>query len=121
MDEIVNTEVPKDLVEIAKVMTGLNQMADLDDDALAVMPPVSVAALILKERTAEEDESLWAWIHEQTGLAGRAEAILEQLPDADPDNLPAWMGQPWAFPLQSRWGANLGAAVEEAQEWLTST
>lgn len=121
MTEFVNTEVPKDLIEVATVMTGLNRLTELDDDALAVMPPVRIAALVMTDRSPEQDTELWDWIEEQQKTAARAEGVLETLGDPDPDNLPAWMGQPWAFPLQSRWGANLAAAVAEAEEWLEST
>ena len=122
MSTNVNTfvqEIPKDLLEQSQIMLSLTNLEEIDMDALSVLPPEPIAFLVLMERSPEQDQQLADWIQSQQKLWEEVEEIgssFTRVYDVAPA-IPAWRAQPWAMAFESKWGAGLPEAVEQARAW----
>lgn len=124
MNTYVNTiagEIPRDLLEQSQVVLALDNIAEIDADMLAMLPPYEISQLVLMERSEKEDERLGEWILEQQALWIEVEELSKQLPVVhDREDIPAWRAESWGMAITSKWGAGLSGAVELAREWLKS-
>ena len=122
MSTNVNTfvqEIPKDLLEQSQIMLALTNLEEIDMDALSILPPQSIAFLVLMERSPEQDQELADWIQNQQKLWAEVEEIGSEFIrvfESGP-SIPAWRAQPWAMAFESKWGAGLSDAVEQARAW----
>ena len=117
MSEDVNTDfdVPEDLFAMCHVAKVA------DDEVADIMPPPEVVTIVMNDnRELADEQYLTEWLTNRERLWAKAEEIYEILPEPDPNNLPVWMTQPWALPIQSRWGAGLSHAITAAEEWLAN-
>jgi hypothetical protein len=126
MSTDVNTfvgEIPRDLVEQAQVVLAILNSDDIAADELAVLPPDRIAVLVLIERDQEQESELVDWITNQMNLWDQVAEMSPQFTDAasDQDDIPAWRDQKWAMAFESKWGAGLADAVEQARAWLAKT
>jgi hypothetical protein len=122
MSTNVNTfvqEIPKDLLEQSQIMLSLTNLEEIDTDALSILPPQHIALLVLMERSPEQEQELVDWIATQQKLWNQVEEIAAEFVrvfDVEP-SIPGWRAQPWAMALESKWGAGLLGAVEQARAW----
>ena len=117
MGEDVNTDfdVPEDLFAMCHVAKVA------DDEVADIMPPPEVVTIVMNDnRELADEQYLTEWLTNRERLWAKAEEIYEILPEPDPNNLPLWMTQTWALPIQSRWGAGLSHAIAAAEEWLAN-
>jgi hypothetical protein len=117
MDENVNTilGVPEELMSLCQIA------AVADDEVADIMPPLDIAQIVLTPDRIEADQKyLDEWLANRERLWEKAEELYAQLPEPEPNNLPLWMTEKWALPIQSRWGAGLSGAIMAAEEWLAN-
>ena len=125
MSTDVNTfvgEIPRDLVEQSQIVLSLMNLDEVAADELAVLPPLTVAMYVLMERDEDAEAKLADWITNQMNLWGEVEEMSPKFTTVyDRDDIPAWRGQKWAMAFESKWGAGLADAVEQARAWLAKT
>ena len=117
MDENVNTilGVPEELMSLCQIA------AVADDEVADIIPPLDIAQIVLTPDRIEADQKyLDEWLANRERLWEKAEELYAQLPEPEPNNLPLWMTEKWALPIQSRWGAGLSGAIMAAEEWLAN-
>jgi hypothetical protein len=117
MEENVNTffEVPEELLAMCYVAKVA------DDEVADIMPPPDIAEIVRNPDRIEADQKyLNEWLANRERLWEKAEELYAQLPEPEPNNLPLWMTEKWALPIQSRWGAGLSGAIMAAEEWLAN-
>lgn len=115
---LMSSDVNDLLVELSE-MCKLVHLSDRDTEAM--FPPKHIATLVEKTRTADEDAMLDQWVSAQLQAWAKASFLMAALPAPDGWDVPLWMLEPWALPLQTKWAAGLQDAVEAAEKWLATT